>query len=998
MAEEETEEDREYQRFLSSLLPQEQVYLSFLDEEDEEYRPDEEEEEEEDDPDAAADAASERVNVKISRKELTELLWDSTQIRVPPPAAGAPYLTIPPAGTTPVGIVPTSSNVVDRAVDAASSAAAATPAIDSATLSLSRPSSRQRKRQSSRSVPTSANLDAVAVSNDLMAFTERREVGETSSQLPPLPSAEPTQPRRRRKKSAALSLKNVHGTVTQEQCVQLASQMHKHMQLLLQNYHALVSKNDSSVRSTLVQCRKMINDLQLRADKAQRYKGSLLSKVNLGGSSEDQVEGDEGQTSDNSTTRRKLQDALALRRVTRSLTAAHAAVNHPSMFELVGSQSIDELSATFRRGCSVDERNAVMKEHMMELDAHLITTRRRNPNRMFSRSEETLLAHGVKRFGAEGDAWERIHQHFLPDKPVDAIRHRYKYLMSSKSKMNAIKTLNDETMMRRKEGWLIEEDLRIARGLTELYDDKKRFYRIAKEYLPHRSRTEIRKRWDRIVGKLRQFVNEVIQPPLDERSLEYVLMVKEYLELKLHEQIKIQEAAASGKAILPSLPFPGLPMFGLPFTRTLGLPNRIPPGAKRNASSGDDSDLQRLHRACRVKNLHPALFFTSWSLISPAALLKSTCEHNWPTFIEDVKPPDATLLPATAVQDDTAESAKQVADTDGSRDRDVGAQQDDGVSSAVDDGGDDQVSPSEAPHASKPTSSALIEPSLDAVAFEPVPDFNLSEDDEDDSDYEHDELLSSENEDSESEFEQLELSDGDDDADFDDDLDEDAEGDDADVRSVDSATDEARSGSKSPDNEGERVVRHPLQLRNLRQPASERTNRALAALERRMVTKAATPRRSSHMTDWLSASARKKRTIVPSVVAAPTSTRASITPFGGASRNEVRLAASDPQPAQTATDEWADGSGDDGFECDELLESSDEAESDDGGVDLASMSMESIDGDGDEEDGGAAFPNKKPRLQRCAACQSDWTDCSCSSSARMRQLLRRMREKRSSEL
>lgn len=931
-AEEETEEDREYQRFLSSLLPQEQENLSFLDEEDEEYRPDDDEDEDEDDLDAAADAASERVNVKISRKELTELLWDSTQLRVPPPAAGAPYLTIPPAPATADGATPISSSAVVANVTNPP------PSIDyTSTLSISRPSGRQRRRQSSRSAPASTGFDAAAGDNDHpLGFPERsgwRLNATSSSRSPP---DEPATNRRRRKHDSALSLKNVHGTVTQEQCVQLASQMHKHMQLLLQNYHALVSKNDSSVRSSLVQCRKMINDLQLRADKAQQYKGSLLSKVNLGGAPEGQVDGGDGPDIGDGATRRKLQDALALRRVTRSLTAAHAAVNHPSMFELVGSQSIDELSAAFRRGCSVDERNAVMKEHMMELDAHLISARRRNRHRMFSRSEEALLAHGVKRFGVEGDAWERIRQHFLPDKPADAIRQRYKYLMSSKSKTNAIKTLNDETLMRRKEGWLIEEDLRIARGLMELYNDKKRFYRIAKEYLPHRSRTEIRKRWERIVGKLRQYVNEVIQPPPDERSLEYVLMVKEYLEIKLHEQAKIQKAAELGNKTAASLPFGSLPMLGFSFPASLGQASRAVPSAKRHAARARESDAHRLQRACRAKSLHPALFFTSWSLISPAVLLNSTCEHNWPAFIEDVKPP---LLPVAAGQEEATVRAKQVMDDVARR-----------VNAAVEDG-DDQAEMNVRPPtsladnpASKPPSSALVlgEPNLDD---EPVPDFNLSEeDDEDDSDYEHDELLSSENEDSESEFEQLELSDGDEDEDF---------HDQGDSGSVDSATDEEERGGEGR----RRALRHPLQLRNLRQPASERINLALSALERRMVTRAATPRRWSGSADWSSASARR---IVPTVVAAASA--ASTTPFGGLGSGGGRSPARDPQ---AEADEWADGSGDDSFECDELLESSDEAESDqdDGRAGLASMSMASEGGAFSVED---AFPNKKQRRLRAS--------------------------------
>ncbi|KAK1934250.1 hypothetical protein P3T76_011453 [Phytophthora citrophthora] len=71
----ETEEDREYQRFLSSLLPNEQenFSLSFLDEEDEEYKPEEEEDDHED----------EEARRGISKKELTDLLLDSTHMTFP---------------------------------------------------------------------------------------------------------------------------------------------------------------------------------------------------------------------------------------------------------------------------------------------------------------------------------------------------------------------------------------------------------------------------------------------------------------------------------------------------------------------------------------------------------------------------------------------------------------------------------------------------------------------------------------------------------------------------------------------------------------------------------------------------------------------------------------------------------------------------------------------------------------------------------------------------
>lgn len=747
----------------------------------------------------------------------------------------------------------------------------------------------------------------------------------------------------------------MHGKVTQEQCVQLASQIHKHMQLLLQNYHALVSTNDNSMRSTLAQCRKMMNDLQLRADKAQRYKGSLLSKANVGAEADDETELQPGAAPNStlgtdSVNKRKVEDALALRRVTRSLTAAHAAVTHPSMFELVGSQSIDELSAVFRRGCSVDERNAVLKEHMMELDAHLITTHRKDRHRAFTRSEEELLAEGIKRFGTSPNSWERIRDTFLPNKGAEVIQHRYKYLLSSKAKTNAVKTMHEEGVLRRKEGWLIEEDLRIARGLIELFHDKKRFFEIAKRYLPHRSRTEIRKRWERIVSKLRQYVADVVSPPVDERSLEYVIMVREYLELKLHEQAKIHKAAnveGGHEKLLPSVPF----------TKAMTL------------SGKSQRKSRQTHITCRVKNLHPALFFTSWSLINPAVLLELTCEHNWPTFIETVKPPSKTA--PKLIQ---AEIASPV--TGAAQPIEINKETSGKATKTTDQIGPVQETPEPQVETTAEQANEDPLPHVDMDGFEQVPDFNLSEeDDEDDSDYEHDELLSSENEESESEFEQMELSDDDEEDEEADITGEEYDWSDEGDHDVELLTsdgdDDLDESSESQNDDSEPSIRHPLRLQNLLLPDNGRIKLALAALERRMVTKAATPQRpdGAFNAGWTGARAQQRRTIVPTVVSSRVTPYGSTTAFSASNfqpANNEKLPL--PTPAHNEDDDWANGSGDESFECDELLESSeddeDEEDTEEGqGFNLSTMSLDEEVTDGFSD---VVFPNKRPRLSRKA--------------------------------
>ena len=177
----------EYQRFLSSLLPRvdEEDNLSFLDEEDEEYHPEEDEDDDDDmdddddemlaattttattsskrDGDGAGrsgnrvkDYALHHQSVRVSKKELTELLWDSTQLTQP--------LKVPPT-------FPKTSAVRTQA-------------------------------------------------NSVRATTTHVAGDETSEQTV-------------EELKDAAALKEMKGTISQQQCIQLASQMHKHFQLLL---------------------------------------------------------------------------------------------------------------------------------------------------------------------------------------------------------------------------------------------------------------------------------------------------------------------------------------------------------------------------------------------------------------------------------------------------------------------------------------------------------------------------------------------------------------------------------------------------------------------------------------------------------------------------------------------------------------------------------------------------------------------------------------------
>ncbi|GAB9462533.1 hypothetical protein Gpo141_00000022 [Globisporangium polare] len=875
------EQDREYQRFLSSLLPQEQENLSFLDEEDEEYEPPEDEDE--DDAEVASDNAKERMTVKISKKELTELLWDSSRLGV--------SLSGPPGNIS-------SSSIGDHGqMLSAIGGFTGAPAFNGPGMGMP------------ALVPAPGGMAAGNPPSAPMLF-------------PPPPIVFPGSLRFLRPGDGTQPPQDLHGTITQEQCIQLASQMHKHVQLLLQNLHLFASSTkassssittdstgtDNSVndeatkrlqaeQSALDECRKMIEELQSRGERAQQCKGALLAKLNPGLAS-------------SASSSSSQQEILGSRRVTRSLTAAHAAVAHPSMFELVGSYALDELSSKFQDNCSLQERNSTIKEQMLEIDNHLLATKKKNPKKPFTHSEDNLLAHGVKRFATHADSWSQIEKNFLPGKPTNVIQRRYRYLASNKTGMSAVKEYHSQFPKRRDASWILEEDLRIARGLIEFHNDNRRFARVGMNYLPHRSRLEIRKRWERLRQRFYPQVAE-LSPGIDDTSIDFTVLVKDLLEDKLRDQVKEQSKkildtelsgggdndstgsrmAPNGKGSAQVKPGAGAEV------KQEGVEST---GATRRAENPNKS-------ACTVKNLHPALFFTSWALINPAVLLSRTCEHNWPSFIDDMSAqPKEPVASSPAAQIAVSEAMVGVVSAEAPR---VQAKSGAGVR-AVNSEPFIPAGAAQARRDTSPPASAYITPELTrpvaaskrakpaSPGYDSEPSTAntsalLDEDEDDDSDYEHDELVSSEDEgenasDSE-EFEQLELSDDEEEEDLDDNDDddddedesfdyeeledsgegefdleddeeaeEDTENDEAVVRTVTprkptqakrqsvstpvtvSSTATNTPTAPQPQSQQQQTtppVRHPLRLQNLQKPGNERMKRLLAALERRIVGK-----------------------------------------------------------------------------------------------------------------------------------------------------------------
>ncbi|CEG45484.1 SANT/Myb domain [Plasmopara halstedii] len=902
----ETEEDREYQRFLSSLVPTEQENLSFLDEEDEEYKPDEEEDDQED----------EVTRRGISKKELTDLLLDSTHMT---------FLKTP----TPI--------------------AAAVPALEPIQDTLLIENNNYKVTPPSSSSIGGVNLKKVSTGAEQQAkknFTRH------------LPVSTPAE------------LRGRPGAVTEAQCIQLASQMHKHLQLLLQSYHLLAKKASSPELAT---CRAMIEELQQRGEKALKYKNALLLKLQPTMTKSNESNGttaSEGYgASENSTSNHpselnrcdensSTENLLALRRVTRSLTAAHAAVAHPSMFELVGSQKVDEFSAVFEQGCSLEDRDRVIQVQMLQLDTHLQTAKKRRKGKKgYSSTEDLLLAHGVKRFGTQASSWEQIQRHFLPTKTVQNLRHRYKYLIRPNNPMNAVKALQSKLQpQHHSNNWLLEEDLRIARGLIEFHQEKYRFACLAKKHLPHRSRFEVRKRWERLEAKFRSDLVKVGLEAPNKGSFDLAVAIKEYLEDKLRHRMFRQSKEAEKAKVNAALQ---LQQLGQELQEKC-LPQAVGncPPSGLNCAPGMSSIISAAHKndtnnSCRTKNLHPALFFSSWSFISPATLLNFTCKHNWPAFMNEDT--ESTETSQTYALDDNLRlsinntigevnnsdpcASEQIQDVTPS-DRGEGSMNNNERLEFTD---DDEVGSYEDEDVNGEMTSEQKPLLFDSEESSLLSDYSLWT----------------------SSYSPLSLDDG----------------------------------TKSPPKH-----RYPLRLKNSNQHGNERMSRAFAALERRMVGKSVDNFDLLSFASTQTASNTHAKRKVASTPVLPR-VSANVVANEKAHQEYSNACVRAGGPDEINDDTWEDDSETEEFEVVELPSSSDDehasvpSDEDDPELPMvdhgdrttvvASTSQHEM-----RDDCTSLKPSKKQKLQLCPTCCR--SRCTCSSSERMQLLLHRMKEKRSS--
>ncbi|KAF0689775.1 Aste57867_18794 [Aphanomyces stellatus] len=447
------EEEENYRRFLTSLLPNvgTEDDLSFLSEEDDEYEP----HDEDDDVDEEEDAVD---TEDIPKSELSGLLWDSSNAKLHDTAASSGAALLPAAAKT-----------------------------------------------------------------------------STSSFV----SIQPGAP--------------LKGSLTQQQMAHLASQMHKHFQLLCQSM-LLHPSPETEV---------MLKDLQRRGEAVRQWKESVVRKL---------------RPETTATTSSTDSGAMNARRITRSFTTAHAAIMNPSMYEINSLlKPMDDLTMES------------LASHLGAVDFHL-TNPAQSEDAKFTASEDRLLVHGVKQCSPKIN-WQVIQRQFLPMKTQDQLRTRYRFLTSAKAPENPVKDFFVNVLPREKIPWLIEEELRMLRGMVSFPEsERNRFAKIAHTLLPHRSRGEIRKKWSRMLAEMPDYsVDEDGTTEQDQQ----LARLKKYLEQKQDEkekqEIKKEEEIKEAKAATTNAP-----------------------------------------PACSDKHLHPALFYTPWALLHPSYLLQHTCTHNWP--------------------------------------------------------------------------------------------------------------------------------------------------------------------------------------------------------------------------------------------------------------------------------------------------------------------------------------------------------------------------------
>lgn len=599
-----------YQQFLASLLPQETENLSFLDvgrqveeEDEEEYVPDDEEEED----------RSQHNQMRISKKEVEELILDSRDSK---------FQLRQKKGR----------HKLSRQY-----------------ITLCKPS--DDSMLSKTEGKNILNCDENVVKSDTLqekydvSFPSETIANETAHSLPNIDNELFERIRQQ-----------LYGSLQQKQCVQLSSQMHKHLQLLLQNYYHLVSINDdftSTKEQSSVgrECFRLLAFLQRQSKQVQLHRDALLSRVsNVPTSKQTDVEDlpptaqviPEVNTLEHTEFDAQLKKTTPIkqRRVTRALSSARAAMTHPSMFELVGAETIDTICTKFSQKCTIDEKKDLLLKHLFFLDRHLLHPTKKESKVVFSQAEENLLLAGVKQFGNRNDSWVHIQQHFLPTKRQDLLRSRFFYLISKRalpSSENKVKAWHRKFPTRRGGMWLLEEDVCISRGLVQFSRDRALYHKIASQMMPYRHRVEIRKRAEFLRGNYKRLCTEkngsksdtrapskpddLTNAPLHDttdNTIGFLKAMRDHYEQELTQKVKNELKRAADAKCMKHTKAPEKNVVSCSKTES----------ETQNKNSQDSLD-------CDRKTFHPLLFYTPWALLCPGLLLENTCTHNLPSQVED---------------------------------------------------------------------------------------------------------------------------------------------------------------------------------------------------------------------------------------------------------------------------------------------------------------------------------------------------------------------------
>jgi len=112
----------------------------------------------------------------------------------------------------------------------------------------------------------------------------------------------------------------------------------------------------------------------------------------------------------------------------------------------------------------------------------------------FTKAEDALLLNGLKRFGSDNSAWEKIKKHVLPTKGSGEIKARYRKLINRNEESNDVKAWK----LSLSEGLSQEEEELLNKGVQYFGT---RFDLISEKVIKNRTEEELRKAYAKLISK-----------------------------------------------------------------------------------------------------------------------------------------------------------------------------------------------------------------------------------------------------------------------------------------------------------------------------------------------------------------------------------------------------------------------------------------------------------------------------------------------------------------